>query len=40
MLCLGGIDVFRKGEETLEDDVSTGRPRTVRTERKIEEVAM
>ena len=39
VLCLGGTDVFRKGE-SLEDDVPTGRPQTVQTECKIKEVAM
>ena len=41
MLCLGGTDVFfLKGRETLEDDVRTGRSQIVRTEVKIQEVAM
>ena len=40
MLCLGGTAVFLQGRDVLEDDVRIGRLQTVRTERKIEEVAM
>ena len=32
--------VESQGRDSLEDDVRTGRPQTVRTEHKIEEVAM
>ena len=37
-LCSGGTDFFLQ-VDSLEDDVCIGRPQTVRTERKIQEVA-
>jgi len=38
-LSLGGTDVFLQGRGSLEDDIPTGRPQTVRIEHKFQEVA-
>jgi hypothetical protein len=43
MLCLNDIDIYRRfdqGRDMLEIDGHTRRPRTIRTEHRIQELAM
>jgi hypothetical protein len=39
VLCLSGKNLLLRGETSLEGDEHTSRPRTVRTELRIQEVA-